>query len=349
MLGPPSLTGATVSLPVRRRAVAARILAAGRADRRVVRASGGATMDDFEGKLAVVTGGGSGMGQELVVQLAAAGASVATCDLHEDTLAETADLAAAAATGGAKVTTHSCDVSDESQVDRFRDEVTAQHGRDHINLLFNNAGIGGGGSFVDGDREEWDRTFGVVWGGVYHCSRAFMPLLVASDEGCIINTSSVNGFWAWLGPGRPHTAYSAGKFAVKGFTEALQEDLRLNAPHVKAVLVMPGHIGTNIVLNSFRAHGGVAQGPRARAQLEAAGITDPEQAEAMMKTFAQGFRDMAPVSAAQAAIIILDAVREGRWRLLVGDDAVRIDEAVRANPEGIYTADGYGEAGINLG
>ena len=85
----------------------------------------------------------------------------------------------------------------------------------------------------------------MCWGGVYNGSRAFMPLLVASDEGHIVNTSSVNGFWAALGPGTPHTAYSAAKFAVKGFTEALIIDLRLNAPHVHASVVMPGHIGTD--------------------------------------------------------------------------------------------------------
>ena len=103
----------------------------------------------------------------------------------------------------------------------FRDAVQAQHETDHINLLFNNAGIGGGGSFLIDDRAEWERTFGVCWFGVYYSSRAFMPLLVASTEGYIVNTSSVNGFWATLGPSISHTAYSAAKFAVKGFSEAL--------------------------------------------------------------------------------------------------------------------------------
>ena len=94
----------------------------------------------------------------------------------------------------------------------------------------------------------------MCWGGVYYGTRAFLDLLVAADEGHIVNTSSVNGFWASIGPDRPHTAYSAAKFAVKGFTEALLTDLRVNAPHVKASVVMPGHIGTSIVQNSMR-HG----------------------------------------------------------------------------------------------
>ena len=184
-------------------------------------------MDAFEGKLAVVTGGGTGMGRELVVQLASEGCSVATCDLTIDAMADTVARAEKDAPGGTTVTAHACDVSDQRQVERFRDEVVSRHGTDHINLLFNNAGIAGGGSFITDDRAQWDRTFGVCWGGVYNCSRAFVPLLIASDEGYLVNTSSVNGFWASLGPGVPHTAYSAAKFAVKGFTEALMEDFRI--------------------------------------------------------------------------------------------------------------------------
>src|SRR5215210_2039720 len=199
------------------------------------------------------------MGRELVIQLANEGCSVATCDVTSDKMAETLDRATKEAPSGVKVTTHVADVSDEAAVNRFRDEVVERHGTDHINALFNNAGIGGGGSFVAGDRHAWDRTFGVCWGGVYNCSRAFVPLLVASPEGHLVNTSSVNGFWASLGPGVPHTAYSAAKFAVRGFTEALIEDLSLNAPHVKVSVVMPGHIGTDIVINSRKVHGG-AQG-----------------------------------------------------------------------------------------
>src|SRR5882757_3782252 len=102
---------------------------------------------EIAGRLAVVTGGGSGMGRELVVQLATAGCDVATCDVHEPGLVETRELAATAAPD-ARVTVHRCDVSDEAQVGAFRDEVLADHGRDHLNLLFNNAGVAGGYSFV---------------------------------------------------------------------------------------------------------------------------------------------------------------------------------------------------------
>lgn len=302
-------------------------------------------MERFEGLLAVVTGGGSGMGRELVVQLAAEGCSVAACDVNAESVAETARLAEKEAPAGTRITTHVCDVADAAAVDRFRDEVVAQHEADHINLLFNNAGVGGGGSFVTADQAEWDRTFGICWGGVYNCSRAFVPLLVASDAGYLINTSSVNGFWALLGPGMPHTAYSAAKFAVKGFSEALIEDFRINAPHVKVAVVMPGHIGTDIVTNSRKVHGGDApldaEGlAAARAQMTQRGVPveamDDDAVRSMVDMFGQLFRDNAPMTAAQAATVILDGVRADKWRILVGDDAHRLDELVRAQPETVY-------------
>ena len=174
-------------------------------------------MDSFSGKLAVVTGGGSGMGRELVRQLAAQGCSVATCDWHPDTVAETAIMAGEAAPPGVRVSSHACDVSDEAQVLRFRDELLEEHASDHVDLVFSNAGVGGGASFVRDSREEWERTFAVDWWGVYYCARAFLPLLIASGDGVLVNTSSVNGFWATLGPGMPNNAYCTAKFAVKGF------------------------------------------------------------------------------------------------------------------------------------
>jgi NAD(P)-dependent dehydrogenase (short-subunit alcohol dehydrogenase family) len=124
---------------------------------------------------------------------------------------------------GLRVTTHVADVSIEDHLLRFRDELIEQQATDKIHLLFNNAGIGGGGSLFTNTREQWERTFNICWGGVYLGVRTFLPLLVKASEGHIVNTSSVNGFWASIGQGIPHTAYSAAKFAVKGFTEALIE------------------------------------------------------------------------------------------------------------------------------
>ena len=163
-------------------------------------------METFEGKIAVVTGGGSGMGRELCVKLAAEGCHVALCDVSLESLEQTQALCNEAAPAGARISIHQADVSDEAQVLRFRDSVVDEHETDHIHLLFNNAGIGATGSFLVDDRETWEKTFAVCWDGVYFCSRAFIPLLVASPEGHLINTSSVNGFWASLGPQSAHSA-----------------------------------------------------------------------------------------------------------------------------------------------
>ncbi len=306
-------------------------------------------MKDFADKVAVVTGGGTGMGRELTEQLAAAGCHVAICDVSTENMDETKRLALAKAPAGIRITTHVCDVSDEKQVIAFRDAVQAEHGTKHVNLLFNNAGIGGGDSFVEGDRADWERTFGVCWWGVYYCARAFMPLLVASTEGYIVNTSSVNGFWACLGPQGPHTAYSAAKFAVKGFSEALVIDLRIHAPHVKVAVVMPGHIGTSIVFNTSKVLGrpGVLDMPKEeldkiRLQLMKRrvpiGEMSDEQLRAVMHQLAINFRDNAPVTAAQAATVILDGVRNDRWRILIGEDAKVLDRMVRETPEDAYEA-----------
>jgi NAD(P)-dependent dehydrogenase (short-subunit alcohol dehydrogenase family) len=230
---------------------------------------------------------------------------------------------------------------------RFRDDLLEAHGGDHVDLVFSNAGIGGGASFVADSREEWERTFAVDWWGVYYCARVFLPLLIASGDGVLVNTSSVNGFWAALGPGVPNTAYSTAKFAVRGFSEALIEDLRVNAPHVRVALVMPGHVGTDILVNTRRAHG--MPGPEdlsdakladARARLTDAGLlaegSSDHQVRQRLAQLESGWRDQAPVSPAQAAATILDGVRSGAWRILVGEDAKTIDAAVRAKPEATY-------------
>jgi NAD(P)-dependent dehydrogenase (short-subunit alcohol dehydrogenase family) len=135
-------------------------------------------MKDFAGRVAVVTGGGTGMGRELVRQLVAEGCNVAMCDVFAHTMAETKRLCEAVRLPqGLRITTHIADVSDEAQVQRFRDEVAEHHDTDKIHLLFNNAGIGGGGSMIASARDEWEKTFDVCWGGVYYNTRAFLPML----------------------------------------------------------------------------------------------------------------------------------------------------------------------------
>ena len=322
-------------------------------------------MKDFAGKIAVITGGGTGMGRELARQLVAEGCNVAMCDVSADAMAETKRLCEVETLPqGLRITTHIADVSIEDQLLRLRDEIIEQQATDKIHLLFNNAGIGGGGSLFTSTREQWEKTFNICWGGVYLGVRTFLPMLQKADEGHIVNTSSVNGFWATVGPGVSHTAYSAAKFAVKGFTEALINDLRLNAPHIKCSVVMPGHIGTSIVSNSRKVQSGtdserlseneIAQ---TRVRLSANGIDaskmSDEDVQAAAAERARNFLENAPTTAAAAAKIILDGVKAERWRILVGDDAHRLDERVRQTPERAYDPEFFqsfaAEVGWRLG
>ncbi len=318
-------------------------------------------MKDFADRIAVVTGGGTGMGRELVRQLVAQGCNVATCDVFAEAVAETKRFCEAGRLPqGLRITTHIADVSDEAQVQRFSDDVAAQQETDKIHLLFNNAGIGGGGSMIASSREEWEKTFNVCWGGVYHCTRAFLPMLQRADEGHIVNTSSVNGFWASIGPRIPHTAYSAAKFAVKGFTEALITDLRLNAPHIKCSVVMPGHIGTSIRSNSRKIHSGTGSDvmdateiAQVRARIASTGTDvsslSDEDIQKMVVERERRFREEAPMTAAEAATVILDGVKADRWRILVGEDARRIDDLVRQSPERAYDVDFFESFATEVG
>ena len=270
----------------------------------------------------------------------------------------TAATAWAAAPPGVTVTGHACDVSDEAQVLRFRDELLEQHASDHVDLVFANAGVAGGSSFVKGTREEWERTFAINWWGVYYCARTFLPLLIASGDGVLVNMSSVAGFWATAGHGVPLTAYCTSEFAIKGFSEALVPDLRANAPQVRVALVMPGQVNTDIGENSRRA-----LGLPDVEQLSDAELMEmiPEEARAIfigmgvlaedfsaddlrraIPRIKEEFRDQG-FTAAQAATIILDGVRSGAWRILVGEEAKMLDEQVRANPEAPFNYENYPE------
>jgi NAD(P)-dependent dehydrogenase (short-subunit alcohol dehydrogenase family) len=322
-------------------------------------------MKDFAGKFAVITGGGTGMGRELARQLVAEGCNVAMCDVSAEAMAETRRLCEAEKLPqGLRVTTHIADVSIEDQLIRFRDELAEQQATDKIHLLFNNAGIGGGGSLFTNTREQWEKTFNICWGGVYLGVRTFLPMLMKADEGHIVNTSSVNGFWASVGLGVSHTAYSSAKFAVKGFTEALMNDLRLNAPHIKCSVVMPGHIGTSIVSNSRKIQTGAESDAlsanellSARQRLNGMGmdtaVMSDDDIQKIALDRARSFREEAPTTAAAAAKIILDGVKAERWRILVGDDAHRLDERVRQTPERAYEPEFYqslvAEVGWRLG
>jgi len=276
-------------------------------------------MKDFSGKIAVVTGGGAGMGRELALQLVAEGCHVGICDISEEYLKQAYEVCTHAAPEGVMVSAHIADVSDKASVEAWASKLSEDFETDHINILFNNAGVNGGfESFVNGDAARWGKTFDICWGGVYNTLRAFLPMLKKADEALIVNTSSISGAWASMGPGRSNSSYCAAKFAVRGFTEALIEDLAVHTPHIKCAVVMPGLIGTSITANSEKIYGGNAED--------------------------EGIKDMvaqhlvnAPTTPARAAEIIIEGIHNGKWRILVGKDAELVDKFVRESPEEAYT------------
>lgn len=305
-------------------------------------------MKSYDGKLAVLTGGGSGIGRELVILLAQQGCSVAMCDLDQARMDETRKRAEAVARPGVRITSHVCDITSEAQVEQWRDEVLAQHDTDHVDLLFNNAGVFGAGSFLTDDRAAWERVYAVCWYGVYYPCRVFVPLVVASKEGHVVNTASVNALRATHGPGTPSTSYSAGKWAVRGFTEALIEDFKTHAPHVGVSLVMPGGVGTEIRANSQQIIDAASAAGKAnsgvghlRSYLAGMGVPVGDAPDSVIQhllTVQQS--DVFAMPPPQAARQILDGVQAGRWRIFIGVGAVELDAAVRADPERIYDADG---------
>jgi hypothetical protein len=285
------------------------------------------------------------MGRCLAVLLSRKGCHVAACDVRLEALEETRSLCA----DNVKVTVHLCDVSDAAAVARLREEVEAAHG-ETVALLFNNAGVAGPtGSFLNMPKESWDRAFNINLHGLVTMTRTFLPTIVKQDKGYVVNTSSVNGYWAAIGPpgSKLHNPYATSKFAVRGFTESLMMDLRFTHPHVGVAVVHPGHIGTKIASNTvddgFSTPDNMTDTEMNRIRMlgrmmgyDWSNFTKAQLIEAV----GQIFENSAPVSAEKAAGIILDGVAAGSTRILVGEDARVIDWMVRLFPRGVYTSPG---------
>lgn len=264
-------------------------------------------MKSFKGKVAAVTGAGSGIGRALARQLAAAGCHLALSDLNEQGLAETVALIGNASV---KITQQKLDVSDRKAVYAWADKVKADHG--NANLIFNNAGVALG-SQIDGmsdDDFKWimDINF---WGVVYG-TQAFLPQLKASGDGHVINISSIFGIIAVPS----QAAYNASKFAVRGFTEALRQELEIAGEPVSSTTVHPGGIKTNIA-KSARWGGNMTS--------------------FIGKTAEQGsadFEKLFKTTPDQAAATILKAVQRNARRVLIGLDAHAVDWMQRLLPTG---------------
>jgi len=264
-------------------------------------------MNSFEGKVAAITGAGSGMGRALALALADRRCHLALSDVHEANLAETARLVAEA---GVRVTTRRVDVAERDQIYAWADEVVREHGR--CNLIFNNAGVALGASAAGVSTPSFEWIVDINFWGVVHGTQAFLPHLIASGEGHVINTSSLFGLIAFPGS----SAYNATKFAVRGYTEALRIELDLGSSNVCATSVHPGGIKTAI-----------ARSARMDPSMCALGFG--EMSENQVR-FERLFR----TSPEAAAETILRGVRRKARRVLIGGDAHLVELIQRVFPSG---------------
>ena len=262
-------------------------------------------MRQLEGRVAAVTGAASGIGRALAIALVREGMQVAISDINEAALAETARLAGAARSN-ARVTTARVDVADRASVHAWADRVVTEHGG--IHLVVNNAGVALGATIEQMTYDDLEWLFGINFWGVVHGTKAFLPHLLAAEEGHIVNLSSAFGLIAVPSQG----AYNAAKFAVRGFTECLRQELELENRRVSATCVHPGGIKTNI-----------ARHARNR-QVES--ISSEE--------VARRFDEVARTSPEWAALRIVRGVQRNARRVLIGADAYAIDLVQRLTGSG---------------
>ncbi|MBU3848601.1 MAG: SDR family NAD(P)-dependent oxidoreductase [Candidatus Acinetobacter avistercoris] len=261
-------------------------------------------MKNFKNKVAAITGAGSGMGQQLAVLLAKAGCHLSISDVNEKGLAETVELLKKY---DVRVTTKKVNVADRDQVKAWAADTVQNHGS--VNMIFNNAGVALGSTVEGASYEDLEWIMGINFWGVVYGTKEFLPLIKKTGEGHIINTSSLFGLTA-----QPtQSAYNSSKFAVRGFTESLRQELDIEKSGVSALCVHPGGIRTNI-----------ANDARMNESLKSLGM-NPEKS-------AQAFNKFLRMPAEDAAQQILDAVLQNKRRLLIGNDAKAIDIMQRILP-----------------
>jgi NADP-dependent 3-hydroxy acid dehydrogenase YdfG len=259
-------------------------------------------MQGFAGKVAAITGAGSGIGQALAVELARSGAALAISDVDAEGLAQTEEQLRAL---GAPVKSDRLDVTEREAFQIYADQVNEHFGK--VNQIYNNAGIAFTGDVEISQFKDMERVMDVDFWGVVNGTKAFLPHVIASGDGHIVNVSSLFGLMGMPG----QAAYNAAKFAVRGFTEALRQEMVLNGHPVKVTTVHPGGVKTAIARNGIAAEG--------------------VNVERQAKFFDKRLASTSPQRAAQ---IILDGVRKNRARVLVGPDAIALDLVVRLTGSG---------------
>ncbi len=254
-------------------------------------------MQGFSGKVAVVTGAGSGIGQALAIELARSGAKVAISDVDTEGLARTEERLAVI---GATVKADRLNVTEREAFLAYADDVNSHFGK--VNQIYNNAGIAFTGDVEVTQFKDIEKVMDVDFWGVVNGTKAFLPHLIASGDGHVVNVSSLFGLFAVPG----QAAYNSAKFAVRGFTEALRQEMMLAGHPVKVTTVHPGGIKTAIARNATAAEGLDAQD--------------------LAKIFDKRLAFTTPQRAAQ---IILEGVRKNKARVLIGPDARVLDFIVR--------------------
>jgi len=262
-------------------------------------------MKSFTNKVAAITGAGSGIGRALAIRLAEQGCDLALSDIDAKALAETSDRLARS---GVRVTTAGVDVANREQVRVWAARTAAQHGR--VNVIFNNAGVAHAGTVAATDYRDYEWIMGINFWGVVNGTKEFLPHLINSGDGHVVNVSSVFGLFA-----QPMvSAYNASKFAVRGFTEALRQELDMSGQGVSASCVHPGGVRTNI-----------AKAARVGDSVGALSGKTPTAA-------ASSFETLFRTTADQAACAILVGVLRNDRRILVGLDAHAADWMQRSAP-----------------
>jgi short-subunit dehydrogenase len=262
-------------------------------------------MKSFDQKVAAITGAGSGIGRALALELAAQNCALALSDVNQKGLAETAKLVQPFKV---KVTAAKVDVANRKQVHAWAEKVALDHGK--VNLIFNNAGVAQAGSVEGNSYEDYEWIMGVNFWGVVHGTKAFLPLLKQSGDGHIVNVSSVFGLFSQPS----QSGYNASKFAVRGFTESLRQELDMMDCGVSATCVHPGGIKTNI-----------ARDARMDASAQSFLGSDASRSKAR-------FEKAFTTTAEQAARTILKAVRSDERRVLIGADAKALETMQRLLP-----------------
>ncbi|RRQ29854.1 SDR family NAD(P)-dependent oxidoreductase [Rhodococcus sp. Eu-32] len=250
-------------------------------------------MSAFAGKVAVVTGAGSGIGRALALNLAQRGAKLALSDVDVAGLAETVRQVEAL---GGEVESQFLDVTQRETVLDYAETVKARFGK--VNQIYNNAGIAYHGDVENSSFKDIERIVDVDFWGVVNGTKAFLPLLQESGDGHVVNISSLFGLLAMPS----QAAYNAAKFAVRGFSEALRMELLISKAPVKMTVVHPGGIKTAIARNATVAEN--------YDQASVAKFFDAK---------------LAKTTPDQAAKTILKGVEKGKGRVLIGSDAIALD------------------------